>query len=234
MSTAAEPVGFVSAMEMEGRWLGRSNDHHLVEVSGVGGNRAAAAARRLVDRGATALVSWGVAGGLDPALGSGTVVLADRVLHPDGTIRESDSRWRARLEGRVSDRVPTAVGSLIHVDRVVASTADKRRLFERSGATVVDMESLAVAGVADERRLPWLAVRVVTDTATDTLPPEVASLCAENGRLRTWSLAILVVRPRLWPALVLLARTTATAARSMRRVRSLAGPDLALAGDGGR
>ena len=43
-------------------------DGTLVAIAGMGGTAAAAAACKLVEAGAAALVSWGMAGGLDPAL----------------------------------------------------------------------------------------------------------------------------------------------------------------------
>ena len=45
---------------------------------------AEAAAERLVREGVTALVSFGIAGGLDPALRPGTIVVPQEVLMDDG------------------------------------------------------------------------------------------------------------------------------------------------------
>ena len=43
-------------------------------------------ARSLIEAGATALASWGMAGGLDPALSAGAILLPSEVLGPDGRI----------------------------------------------------------------------------------------------------------------------------------------------------
>ena len=80
-------LGIVAALEMEGRWILASEP--LVEVSGGGEERARAAAHSLLERGASALVSWGVAGGLDPELEPGSVVLPDAVVHTDGSSQEA-------------------------------------------------------------------------------------------------------------------------------------------------
>src|SRR4029077_917603 len=70
-------VGIVSALAAEARHLGPTTqrrealasfaDGTLLVVSGIGGSAAARGARALIDAGATALISWGMAGGLDPA-----------------------------------------------------------------------------------------------------------------------------------------------------------------------
>ena len=72
-------VGVVAALEAEARTLGpalrRQNglaylgDGAMLAVSGMGGALAAAAARRLVDAGASGLMSFGLAGGLDQPAG---------------------------------------------------------------------------------------------------------------------------------------------------------------------
>ena len=63
-------VGIVCGMVSEVRALGRwADDPRItIAVSGARPERAEAEARRLVAEGCRALMSWGVAGGLDPAL----------------------------------------------------------------------------------------------------------------------------------------------------------------------
>ena len=78
-------LGIVAALAVEFRPLGppmsRTQavatlaDGSLIIASGMGTAAAAAGARRLVDAGAGALMSWGLAGGLDPALVARTIVL---------------------------------------------------------------------------------------------------------------------------------------------------------------
>jgi len=226
-------VGFVTALEMECRWLGDSTDIEVI-VGGMGRERAEISARQLVARGVDGLVSWGVAGGLDPALEAGNVVLADSVLQTDGDVIASDVEWRRRLETKLDGRVQVATGPLFHSDEVVSSVVEKREIWDQWGAGVVDMETAAIATVAKESGLPWLAVRVVTDTASMSLPPTVTASSGEDGRLRPSAIARLALSPWIWPDLVRLAGSTRAAARSMRRLWSLAGPDLARAPAAGR
>jgi adenosylhomocysteine nucleosidase len=228
MSEPPPKIGIVAALEMEGRWLGDSSGNRLILVGGMGRERAEAAARQLLESGATALVSWGVAGGLDPALASGTVVLADQVLCSDGSVRESHPRWRTELRSLIETRVHTVVAPLFHSEQLVSSVTQKGRLRDRWRASAVDMESDGVGRVADSAGVPWLAVRAVTDTATFEVPEVAVSVCGENGRLRPGAVAGLVLRPWLWHTLTRLAGATRAAARSMRRLDSIAGPDFAL------
>lgn len=219
-------LGIVAALEMERRWTGIPEP--LIEVSGAGEERAEAAARRLLDRGATALVSWGVAGGLDPDLKPGTVILPDTVIRPDGSGLGADLEWRDRLLARVRGRVETSTMQLFHTVSVIASVNEKCVLRERFGAVAVDMESGAVAAVAEETGIPFIAVRVVIDAADVQLPKAALTMCDERGRLKTSSLFRFVLRPGEWGTLIDLARANAAAARAMRSVWTCGAPDLAL------
>jgi adenosylhomocysteine nucleosidase len=76
-------VGIVAALDAEARAFGPAArrrggvlaDGTLLTVSGMGAELAAPAACRLIEAGASALLSFGFAGGLDPKLRAGSVVL---------------------------------------------------------------------------------------------------------------------------------------------------------------
>ena len=75
-------------------------DGTLLVLSGIGPVSAAEGARRLVLSGARALISWGVAGGLDPQLAAGALVLPEAVISPENrvfpTAREPRQPARSR------------------------------------------------------------------------------------------------------------------------------------------
>jgi adenosylhomocysteine nucleosidase len=94
--------------------------------------------------------------------------------------------------------------------------ADKAAAFRDSGAAAVDMESAAVAEVAAHHRLPFIAVRVIVDTAADRLPRAVVN-ASGAGRLRIGRLlAGLVVAPAEIAGLIRLTQRYRIAIRSLR------------------
>ena len=153
-------VGVVCALASEARHLGPV-DGTLVRVSGMGMAAATRCATSLVDEGATALVSWGMAGGLDPRLTPGTIFLPDTVISTTGVALGTAGPWRERLGAAVSALHPVIRGRLLTSVRAVGSLADKATLFRETGAVAVDMESSAVGEVAQSHQLPFIAVRVI-------------------------------------------------------------------------
>src|SRR6266403_1699369 len=93
-------VGVVAALDAEARTLGPAvrrddglfflSDGALLAVSGMGAALAAIAARNLIDAGAAALISFGLAGGLDPLLSAGTVGWAPALGSP---AQRRSARW---------------------------------------------------------------------------------------------------------------------------------------------
>jgi adenosylhomocysteine nucleosidase len=222
-------VGIVSALAAEARQLGPTTqrrgalasfaDGTLLVVSGIGGYASACGARALIDAGATALISWGMAGGLDPALASGTIFLPSEVISRDGAVVLTARYWRERLRAAVAAHGPVACGKLLTSPQAIGTVADKAAAFSETGAAAVDMESLAVAQVAGAHELPFIAVRVIVDTAGDVLPRAVMAAARSPGQLQIGRLiASLAVAPGDAAALIRLLPRYRAAGRSLRAV----------------
>ena len=183
----AGPVGIVTGLSAELRIARRALDEprHLA-CAGASAARAAAEAERLVEAGARALLSFGVAGGLDPELAPGTVVLSDALIRLDGERLACDAAWHAAIlaAARQAD-AKILGGAMVGSDKAVVEPAHKQQLHRDSGALAVDMESHAVAGVAAARGLPFLALRALADPAGRALPRSVLGIIGEDGRPRT-------------------------------------------------
>ncbi len=198
-------------------------DGALLAVSGIGLVAAEAAARALVEAGVTALMTFGMAGGLDPALKAGSVVLPCELISEGGTRFVTFRSWRERVAAAVSPLRAVTEGNLLTSARAIDTPTDKTAAFRETGAAAVDMESAAVAQIADKHNLPFIAVRVIVDTAADKLPHAVVN-ASRAGRVHIGRLvAGLVVAPGEIAALIRLAQRYRIAIRSLRAI----GPHLA-------
>jgi adenosylhomocysteine nucleosidase len=183
-------TGVVAALDAEARTLGPAvprrdglsslADGTLLAVSGMGGALAAIAARRLVDGGVAGLMSFGFAGGLDPRLRAGCVVLPTEVISRDGVCLVTTDVWRERIGAEIAKARPVAAGKLLSNSTVIDRVADKAAAFRDTGAVAVDMESLAIAQVAAAHGLPFVALRVIVDSAADALPRAVMAASREG------------------------------------------------------
>jgi len=136
--------------------------------TGVGRRNAAAAARRICsDLRPGAVIIAGAAGALDPGLQPGTVVVVDTVLREDGPERIScPAEWFSRALDtlRASGLRPQA-GWCCQARTFVYRAADKQALHAKTGARAVDMESFAFAAEFQRAGVPFVDIRVVSDSA---------------------------------------------------------------------
>jgi adenosylhomocysteine nucleosidase len=158
--------------------------HPLLKVSGIGEKRARRAAASLVENGATALISYGSAGGLHPSSRSGVLVLPQKVISPSGKSFFPDRSWLKRLESALRGQLTLSKGVLVESQNLLRSPREKRRLHQISGAVAVDMESAAIARVSEEAGIPFMAVRAVVDPPHMTLPRHAVEAMDSYGRLQ--------------------------------------------------
>ncbi len=103
------------------------------------------------------LISSGFAGGVDPSLGVGDLLLANNFSNPESLAR-ADGILLAR-----SARLVTA-------HRIIESEWDRRQLARETGAVAVDMETEWVAEACAAKNLPMLSLRAISDTAAAPFP----------------------------------------------------------------
>jgi adenosylhomocysteine nucleosidase len=188
----------------------------LLALSGIGRAAAAAAAQSLIDAGVSALMTFGMAGGLDPALKPGSVVIPCELLASDGARYVANPAWREQVAAAISPLRAVTEGNLLTSTHAIETPADKAAAFRATGAAAVDMESAAVAAIAAQHNLPFIAVRVIVDTAADMLPRAVVA-ASKAGRVRLARLiGGLILAPREIGSLVRLAQRYRIAMRSLR------------------
>ena len=167
------------------------------------------------------VISAGVCGALDPALVPGALVCPERVLAANGDeYALGESSHRARVAERAA---PVHGGRLVTAGDLVGTPSDKARLRRATGAVAVDMESAAIVRAAVTAGLPWLVLRGVADGAGDAVPPGLARLVDDEGRIRlAGAVALALTRPRVVAGAIELGRNTRRAlARVARALAAL-------------
>lgn len=227
-------LGIVAAMADEARILsGETVDPQreilirgdaLLRLSGMGPEKARSASRRLIDQGVAALASWGIAGGLDPALTAGCLIIPRNVIAADSSIYHTDTAWRERLSGRIAARFPVNDGSLAECDSIIAERPEKLRIRARTGAAGIDMESAAIAREAVDAGIPFLAVRAVADTLETSVPLSALESVDEFGRVRLSRLMLrLVGRPGEIAGLLRMGKNYRAALKALQAAAALEG-----------
>lgn len=201
----------------------------MLYCAGADRERALSGALRLVEDGANALMSFGMAGGLDPGLAPGALICADAVQAPEKQTLATSRAWRQGLMTLIGEVAAVSVGAVVTTARPVASVAAKEALARDTGAVAVDMESHGVAAAAAEAGVPFVVVRAVADPAWRALPPAVLAGIGPDGRPRPLAVMLrLLLRPQDIGDVLRLAGDNRAALASLGGVASVALPEFGL------
>ncbi|PKM12232.1 MAG: phosphorylase [Gammaproteobacteria bacterium HGW-Gammaproteobacteria-3] len=149
--------------------------------SGAGPNNAKVAAERLVDRGAKRLISWGCAGALNETLKPGDLTLVATLVSGQMETIDIQSPWLSETRRILSGLKPHISGCLAESKTIVSLTEDKKKLRRQTQACVLDMESIAIAQIARQHNVPFLAIRAIADPVDMSLPQTVIQALNSEG-----------------------------------------------------
>jgi hopanoid-associated phosphorylase len=180
------------------------------------------ALRHALTQGATAFLSFGIAGGLAIAE-PGTWLVAGAVI-ARGERWPVDAAWAAVL----AQRLPGALrGDIAGTDAIIGTPADKHALGAATGALAVDTESHVVAAFAAAHGVPFAVFRVIADPAGRALAPAACNGMRRDGTIDQRAvLGSLLRQPAQLPLLLRNAADTRRALRALSHGRRLLGPGL--------
>lgn len=147
-------------------------------LCGIGKVNAAAATAHLISDGAEMILNSGLSGGIsgvrrgDIALGS-DYLEHDFDLTPLGFAKgqKPDQVWRYEADEKLltlfEEVTECVTGPMVCGDSFIADEGKKREFARLLGAVACDMESAAAASVCYKAGVPFLAVRRISDDASD-------------------------------------------------------------------
>lgn len=221
--------GFQAEIDCFNKAIRAANlDPQLFKIipSGSSSKRAKEAAQHLISEGCSKLLSFGIAGGLDPSLQVGDIVFSSHVVttldetygkRPTGKIENPQLRSGSR----------TVKGTICGVDTIAFTPMEKATLFAVTKAACADMESHSIARVAVENSLPFFALRAISDASRDTLPSYVANGVNAQGKPQIMPiLKGLAAKPTTLPLLLDLKKNTDKALASLEAASTRILPSL--------
>jgi len=168
-----------------------------VVLTGIGQQAATVAAAATFRDKPDLCIASGLAGGLSEALRVADIVVPPRVSGPDGAsiVCDPSALELALVCGA------RRIEALYSAPAIVVTAAQKRRL--RGIADAVDMESRTILAESQQRGVPGLALRAISDTANVDLPIDFNRAVSPWGHISRGRLFAELVRcPMALPSLV--------------------------------
>ena len=201
-------AGFVCGIKSEERCLVDAGITNKILLSGARSERAEWQSQKLVKSGANLLISVGIAGGIDPDLVPGSIIIADRIIYASNSndsikTNESNSKddslghknsvlnsyKQLETDAVLNDIVAKVLpfrsrrGPMIGVGIPITKPGHKKEIFRQTSALACDMESHAVGKVAQSAGIPFVVIRVISDPSNRHIPVAAISCIKPTGRV---------------------------------------------------
>lgn len=196
---------------------GYISDNIIVIYSGTGRDNAIKSAKILIEKGVTALISWGCAGALGLELRAGDLLFPEKVITAKGKTLKITENWLAYI----NKNLPIIHRSVILVESLtpIATSEDKKRLHQETKAIAVDMESAAIIETAQKFSVKSLVIRSIVDPVNLNLPPAISyALNTEGEIVLSKLLTHLLIRPQQLPSLIKLGLNFSAAKNKLKAV----------------
>jgi nucleoside phosphorylase len=180
----------------------------VTAMSGIGTAGAQRATEQLLDAGPVDHVMVvGIAGGVGT-----TVKIGDRIYPEIVVDKSTGTEYRPSHLG-----APKVRGTIVTSDEFLVDPAGLTELID-GGVVGLDMETAAVAAVAEDRGCPWSVIRGVSDMATDHPDASVLALAKPDGSANGPAVAkFLLTKPWRSPHLAKLQKDSKYAATAAAR-----------------
>jgi len=208
---------------MECLKFGLEDQNFDIRISGSNPNRAGELARAQIEAGCSGLISFGVAGAIDPSLNSGDLIVADQILTLEGGVLQTSNQWRSQFVKLAVGFENVFTGPMFGIDFILKKASQKKEIFSRTSALAVDMESHQIGRVANDNCVPFLVVRAILDSAIMDIPESAINIIDYNGKPKLLSILLkLIKRPEDFSKLFTLSRSHSLALASLQRASFIA------------
>ena len=158
------------------------NKEILFVQTGVGPRRAKSAAQLILNHyHPSYIILLGAAGAVDPALQVGDTVIINKILRKAGPIHHTQNNLiehtfschpglsRIAYHSITQSNMAPLWGNCLTTERFVHLKAKKAWIHETFGVQVIEMESAAMAKIFSAAGVPFINIRIVSDTAVRSI-----------------------------------------------------------------
>jgi adenosylhomocysteine nucleosidase len=195
------------------------SDNLTVFISGVGEENAKNAVTVLASK-VTHLISWGTAAGLSKKLKAGDLLLPNFIASKNKTSFKTDVKFNEKLAQLLPNNILIENGLISESTSILTTEKEKEIFQKQTNAVACDMESASIAKLAKTYKIPFNAIRFVTDDFATCIPKTVNLSIDKNGNFSISKfLYHIILNPKDIKHVIVLAKNFNKAKKSMYQLK---------------
>lgn len=191
----------------------------VVAHAGTGSVNAIKAAETLIAKGCCKLISWGCAAALNNTLKAGDLCLPKIIIAENQQRYPIHSDWQQHTEKLLAELQPICSDPLSESSSIVSTSTGKKALRDTFGSVALDMESAAIAKIAQKANIPYLVIRAIADPADMNMPDAINYALNDGGTVDMKKLIVyLLTHPYEIPGVIKLGVAFRSARKKLKYV----------------
>lgn len=187
-------LGIVAGLQREMGFF--KNRKNLLITSGYS-RKSINATKELIKKKMDLIISFGFAASLCKSVKTGDIIIPKKIVNATGNIYDVNSEYLDLFKKRIKKKI--FCQNLFTSSEIVSNLNNKtqRTIKKKNSFSFVDMEAIHVCKVAQENKIPFIAIKIIFDDLHFSIPQFMTSCIDQNGEVKIYKLLLtLIANPR--------------------------------------
>ena len=187
-------LGIVAGLQREMGFF--KNRKNLLITSGYS-RKSINATKELIKKKMDLIISFGFAASLCKSVKTGDIIIPKKIVNATGNIYDVNSEYLDLFKKRIKKKI--FCQNLFTSSEIVSNLNNQtqRTLKKKNSFSFVDMEAIHVCKVAQENKIPFIAIKIIFDDLHFSIPQFMTSCIDQNGEVKIYKLLLtLIANPR--------------------------------------
>ena len=183
-------IAVVAGLARELKFLEKFKDIRIFQGYS---KKALIAARTALSERPDVIISFGLAGSMNPKVQNGKIIIPQNIIDKSGNKKKVSKKYSDFFNKRISGKVFRQ--NLITVDKIEFNLNNKKYL--RKNISFIDMESSYIQLEAIKKKIPFITMRVIFDDLNFSIPDFLKTCINADGNLNIFKLFInITLKPK--------------------------------------
>ena len=183
-------IAVVAGLARELKFLEKFKDIRIFQGYS---KKALIAARTALSEKPDVIISFGLAGSINPKVQNGKIIIPQNIIDKSGNKKKVSKKYSDFFNKRISGKVFKQ--NLITVDKIEFNLNSKKYL--RKNISFIDMESSYIQLEAIKKKIPFITMRVIFDDLNFSIPDFLKTCINADGNLNIFKLFInITLKPK--------------------------------------